>query len=184
MIYFTSDTHESHPNITGPSISKWKSGYRNFESIHEMNKTLVSNINSVVGEDDILIHLGDWSFGGFDNIAKFRNLIKCKNVHLILGNHDNHILKNKDNIQSIFSSVKHNDVLEYAGYKIIMQHYPPTDWIKKDNEFFLHGHCHNNLYLPGWIMDVGVDNPVCNFSPISIDRVVEYLIEKTTSELK
>jgi len=31
-----------------------------------MNDTLVNNINEMVGENDVLIHLGDWSFGGFE----------------------------------------------------------------------------------------------------------------------
>lgn len=39
-VWITSDTHFSHTNIAGPSVSSWKSGYRNFESVHEMNKAL------------------------------------------------------------------------------------------------------------------------------------------------
>ena len=31
-------------------------------------------------EDDFLIHLGDWSFGGFDSIKEFRSRINCKNI--------------------------------------------------------------------------------------------------------
>ncbi len=71
-----------------------------------MNDVIVDNINSIVGENDVLIHLGDWSFGGFDNIAEFRSRIVCKNVHLTYGNHDHHIRRNKDDIQSIFSSTQ------------------------------------------------------------------------------
>ena len=35
-----------------------------------------------------------WSFNGFDKIIEFRNRLNCKNIHLILGNHDTHIEKN------------------------------------------------------------------------------------------
>ena len=49
-----------------------------------MNTTLVDEINNKVGENDFLIHLGDFSFGGFDNIAEFRGRILCKNIHLFL----------------------------------------------------------------------------------------------------
>jgi hypothetical protein len=29
----------------------------------------------MVGQDDVLFHLGDWSFGGFESIEQFRNQI-------------------------------------------------------------------------------------------------------------
>ena len=97
QLFFTSDTHYNHTNICS-ATTKWVPTNRNtrqFNSLDEMNNTLVNNINEVVGENDILIHLGDWSFGGFDSIAEFRDRINCKNIHLIYGNHDHHIRKNK-----------------------------------------------------------------------------------------
>ena len=100
-IYFVSDTHFGHANICR-GVSKWSSenssnpnGTRDFDTIEEMNDAIVNAINSRVGEDDILYHLGDWSFGGWKNIYEFRKRIKCKNIHLILGNHDEHIQKDK-----------------------------------------------------------------------------------------
>ena len=74
-IWITSDTHFGHTNIVGPEISSWKSGYRDFKSLHEMNMALVDGINKYVKEDDILYHLGDWSFGGAQNILQFRKYI-------------------------------------------------------------------------------------------------------------
>ena len=98
-VFFTSDTHYSHANICSATtkwdFSKGERTFREFESLEEMNKTLVDNINKVVGEDDILFHLGDWSFGGIDKIWEFRKQIKCKNIHLITGNHDHHIINDK-----------------------------------------------------------------------------------------
>ena len=46
-------------------------------------------------ENDILYHLGDWSFGGLNQIWEFRKRLNCKKIHLILGNHDHHIENNK-----------------------------------------------------------------------------------------
>lgn len=101
-IFFTSDTHYGHTNICR-GISNWRdadgnvpvSQTRDFDTLSQMNDKIVESINSVVCEDDILFHLGDFSFGGFDNIAEFRSRIVCKNIHLILGNHDHHIERNK-----------------------------------------------------------------------------------------
>src|SRR5688500_13363848 len=94
-IYFTSDTHYGHKNIASEKGSQWKSGWRMYNSVDEMNQELVKSINTVVKADDILYHLGDWSFGGIENIWKFRKQVNCQNIHLILGNHDHHIESNK-----------------------------------------------------------------------------------------
>ena len=95
-IYFTSDTHFHHSNIC-KGTTKWDDSrtYRPYETLSEMDNALVEAINSTVGENDILFHLGDWSFGGIEQIWEFRKQIKCKNIHLITGNHDHHILGDK-----------------------------------------------------------------------------------------
>ena len=109
-IWFTSDTHYNHKNICR-GVTAWRTAddkipidqTRDFKDLGHMNDTIVNNINSVVGQDDILIHLGDWSFGGFDSIKEFRDRIICQNIYLAYGNHDHHIEKNKNDIQSLFT---------------------------------------------------------------------------------
>ena len=145
---------------------------RDFKSLEYMNDRIVYNINSKVGADDILFHLGDWSFGGFEKIKEFRDRIVCKNIHLILGNHDHHIEKNKDEIRSIFSSVQHYLDLEVVeaptaklipphSYRFILMHYPIASWIDMSKEtMHLHGHVHLPLHQvvgQGKSMDVGMD---------------------------
>lgn len=97
-VYLTSDTHYSHKNICKATTS-WEINrpgqVRDFKSLSHMNQTIVDNINLVVKEDDILIHFGDWSFGGIEQIWEFRKQIICKNIYLIFGNHDEHIITNK-----------------------------------------------------------------------------------------
>ena len=49
-------------------VSSWpekESNCRMFNTLEDMNTAIVKSINSVVGENDILYHLGDWSFGGW-----------------------------------------------------------------------------------------------------------------------
>ena len=131
------DTHYGHTNICR-ATTRWTDAdnvTRDFKSLDHMNDTIVNNINNVVGENDILIHLGDFSFGGFDNIIEFRNRIICKNIHLVLGNHDHHIERNKDDIQRLFTSVNHYINLdlrrpsafkkgEMDKYKFVLMHFP------------------------------------------------------------
>lgn len=94
-LWFTSDTHFGHKNIVSKE-SCWtdKSGCRDFPTKEAMSQNIVESINKYVKEDDILIHLGDWSFGGIENIWKYRKQIICKTIYLCIGNHDNNIRKN------------------------------------------------------------------------------------------
>lgn len=97
MIWFSADFHGYHKNICF-GTSSWKdkeSNCRKFNTIEEMNNEIVKSINSVVKETDTLYHLGDWSFGGWENIWNLRKQIVCKHIIQINGNHDEHIVKNK-----------------------------------------------------------------------------------------
>jgi len=88
-IWFSSDPHYGHTNIVR-GVSDWsnKDGCRDFKTVSEMNSHIVSQYNKYIKEDDVLFMLGDWSFGGIENIWNFRKQLLCKNIHLILGNHD------------------------------------------------------------------------------------------------
>lgn len=71
MIWFTSDFHFGHTNIAGPKVSNWKEGFRDFESVHEMNKTLTKTVNHYVQPEDTLYFLGDFAFGGHQSIPSY-----------------------------------------------------------------------------------------------------------------
>ena len=187
QLFFTSDTHYNHSNICS-STTSWVGAEnltRKFNSLNHMNDSLVNNINEVVGEDDVLIHLGDWSFGGFEMIGEFRNRIICKNIHLTYGNHDHHIRKNKEDIRDIFSSthdylfldVRRPSILGKGvmhKYSFVCMHYPIASWDSmNDGTIHLHGHVHlpTNLRLgDGKSLDVGVDGN--NLCPLSLDEIL------------
>ena len=188
-VFFTSDTHYNHTNICS-GVSEWDGsrGTREFNTLHQMNSSIVEGINNTVGEDDILIHLGDWSFGGFDKIEEFRNLIVCKNIHLILGNHDHHIKNDKDGVRSLFNSVNemcYLTIVEQARaknlpaqkHRFILCHFPVASWQDMGQGVkHLHGHVHlskGRRVGPGKMMDVGVDGN--NFKPIELHEVLSIL---------
>ena len=181
-VWITSDTHYQHTNICR-GVTNWrtKDGLipelqtRNFLTIDKMNDAIVNNINEVVGQDDVLIHLGDWSFGGFENIEELRNRIICKEIHLILGNHDHHIDRNREDCQKLFSSVQWFLQVSYMDDTIELLHYPISSWngLKK-GRIHLHGHCHlpnHKKFGNGRRMDVGMDgNP--DFAPYDLKRLI------------
>jgi calcineurin-like phosphoesterase family protein len=189
-LWFTSDTHYNHGNICS-ATTKWTDPVtcREFESLEKMNAYLVGNINEKVGQDDILFHLGDWSFGGFEQIELFRNQIVCKNIHIITGNHDHHIENNKEGIQSLFSSVnkylnlnvKWNVGTPLMGeQRFALMHFPIASW---DNmargAIHLHGHVHfpaDKRIGVGKMMDVGCDGN--ELYPIEMGEVLKLMREQ------
>lgn len=191
-LFFTSDTHYNHTNICR-GVTRWTDAEditRDFQTLDQMNDRIVAGINSSVGQDDILFHLGDWSFGGFEMIEQFRNRINCKNIHLILGNHDEHIERNKNNIQHIFSSVdrgltiyvempKKSNKDKKITHTFELSHYPFASWNNMNKgviHLFGHVHLPSNLrIMDGKAMDVGIDGN--GFDPISLTKVLT-LIEK------
>lgn len=196
-VFFCSDPHFGHSGIVR-GTSKWEGGKgtRDFDTLEEHDKALVDNINSTVGENDILFCLGDWSFGNYKNgenvtnIKKFRDQIKCKNIHLIFGNHDQEIRKDADRAKSRFLST--NDYLEIVvtdiptdqsekplKYHIIMSHYSHRVWNKSHcGSWMLFGHSHANLRgVEGKSVDVGFDNHL-EFKPFSFQELKEIMKNK------
>ena len=150
-VFITSDTHYAHKNICR-GVTDWRTqdgeipvgSTRDFETIEQMNNRLVNGINNVVGQDDTLIMLGDVSFGGFENIGIFLDRLICKNIHLILGNHDTHIENDRENIQSRFLSVQHYLEVNINDKNFVLCHYPLQSWNGLNKGVIhLHGHVHH-----------------------------------------
>jgi calcineurin-like phosphoesterase family protein len=167
-VWVFSDPHYGHKNICR-GVTAWRTmegeipvdQTRDFNSLEDMNNAIVNNINEVVGQDDIAICLGDWSFGGFEKIKEFWDRIFCKNIHLILGNHDHHIDRNRDGVRGLFKSVSHYETLKVGQFEFRLMHYPISSWDGLNKGVMhLHGHCHLPTHMrfgKGQRMDVGMD---------------------------
>lgn len=150
-IFFSSDFHYNHKNLV-KGTSEWsnKARCRNFQTLEQHNETLVNNINNIVKPKNTLYFLGDWSFGGADNILKFRKLIRCENIHFILGNHDDHIFNKQASLlgggSNGFLSISHYKKVKIDNQTICLFHFPQRGWDKAaKGTWMLHGHCHGTL---------------------------------------
>lgn len=174
-IFFTSDTHFGHNNII-------KYTNRPFVDADEMDKVLVDNINAKVSPRDILYVLGDFAMGKSKNklqhAQKMLSQIHCKNVYLVIGNHD---VQGIERLKEIgFTDVYQMREIHHNGTKFVLCHYPLMEW----NGFYhgayhLHGHVHNDASYNEDMRerdikryDVGVD--ANDYAPISIDEIVEF----------
>jgi len=183
-VWITSDTHYHHTNICR-GVTRWRTldgkipinQTRNFQDLDEMDSVIVNNINSKVGPNDTLIHLGDVAFGGFEKIGEFLNRLVCKNIHLVLGNHDHHIRNNRENIQERFLSV--SDYLQVRIYDqdFVLSHYPFASWNGLNKGVIhLYGHIHSgykNKFGNGKKMDVGMDGN--DMRPYKLSEIVHMM---------
>lgn len=156
MIYFTSDTHFGHRRI----IEHCK---RPFDHIHIMDQVILDRINETVGTDDTLYILGDFTFrGGIPSEYRYR--INCKDVHLILGNHDKRSLYDAD--KHGFNTVQEVKEIIYCNQRIYLSHYPHRTWPgSHKGSWMLYGHVHSKLDAEDKessrkTLDVGVDNTI------------------------
>ena len=184
VVWITSDTHYSHKNICR-GVTNWRTkdgkipieSTRDFNTIEDMNSVIVDNINSKIGPDDTLIHLGDLSFGGFDKIGQFLDRLVCKNIHLVLGNHDHHIKNNRENIHDRFLSVQNYLEVNIGGANFVLSHYPLCSWNQlSKGAIQLHGHVHlptNKKWGNGKILDVGVDGN--HYQPYKLTEIVHMM---------
>jgi len=168
MIWFTADTHFRHANII-------RYCNRPFGSVEEMDEVLLRNINECVRPDDTLYHLGDFALHG-RGVEKIRPKIKCRNVTLILGNHDPHSFDGTPTpaLAEHFSKVAtmmHVTVeVDKQRHLVVLCHYAMRVWPHSHRgSWHLYGHSHGKLPPVPGTLDVGVD---CHdYRPISAHEV-------------
>ena len=167
-IYLISDTHFYHENI----IHSCK---RPFADVEEMNEALVVNWNNVVGNDDIVYHLGDFSFGNFEETQSILRRLNGR-ICLILGNHDR--------ARSVswwqrcgFYRVYDRPILVEEYF--LLSH-EPLAWSDDSSTVFasVYGHVHNRPeFRPVTARTHNVSVEVIGYTPILLNDVLRNMLE-------
>lgn len=161
MIHFTSDWHLRHQGII--EICN-----RPFKSLVDMERTLIRNWNAVVGDEDTVYMVGDFSLESArqrqwyeDTLAKMRG-----RKILVVGNHDN------------------NKIYFYAGdrgvgffkvaypYELVEEFvviHDPVAAIVYPEKNFITGHVHQQWHTMHNCYNCGVD--VNDYVPVSIETI-------------
>ena len=151
MYYFTSDEHYDHFNI----IEYCK---RPFHSVAEMQCALIDRHNSIVRENDVVIHAGDFCFKE-ETAKKVIPLLNGRHI-FIKGSHD--LWMSKKAVQIWEKTIE--------GIHVVVCHYSMRTWpMSHYNSWQLYGHSHGRLSPIGKQWDIGVDNN--NFCPVSFDKI-------------
>ena len=187
MIYFIADLNFGHKNCM--SFDN-----RPFKTIEEHDETIIKNWNNVVGIDDEVYLLGDISwYNSTKTIEIFNNL--NGNIHLIKGNHDDKLLRNKE-LQKRFVEITNYKELDIGDGKIIVLcHYPIPCFNKHYyGSYHFYGHVHTGfednmmeqikyqmtaLYdKPCNMWNVGCMKTYMNYTPRTFKEIVERKEEK------
>lgn len=170
MDYFSADWHLGHGNII-------KYCFRPFSNTDEMDAEIIDNTNEVVMQNDRLIIIGDVAFkGAGDAMASYRRRIVCKNVFVVLGNHDKEQV-----IRRYFSVLPAEYMYVHKespnDFRMVLSHYRMDVWEHAHHGAgHLYGHSHGKLKPKTgpdgrglMCFDVGVDT--WNFKPLSLTQV-------------
>ena len=175
-IFLTSDTHFGHDREF-----IWK--VRGFNSVEEMNETIVQKWNEIVSTEDDVYILGDVILGDPSNIEYVKRL--NGKLHIVLGNHDTS--KREGMYRSLPNVIEVAEVgirLKYKKHHFVLTHYPMmTGNLEKESlkqmSLNLYGHTHqaSNFFndMP-FMYHVGVDSHDC--IPVLLDDVIEEMYAK------
>lgn len=140
-VWFTSDLHFMHNNVIKycdrPTTPE------------EQTDWLINQLNEFIGPDDIVYHLGDFTFVG----PKKKDLVKniLDRLHgkwrFILGNHDNEsMLREVIKEYECHEVIGNYQELKYAERKLVLCHYPFKTWnCSNRGSINIHGHTHGEL---------------------------------------
>jgi calcineurin-like phosphoesterase family protein len=153
---------------------------RPFKNGQEMSLHFIEECNRVVGKQDTLYIVGDYAS---DGEGYYRQMIRCRNVWCILGNHDN-----RQKCVKVFGRHKAIDYHYTHIMKVptMLFHYPIAYWDKSHyGSFHLYGHVHrrredtlSELFPGRRSLDIGVDNIAHitgEYRPVSELEVYQWL---------
>ena len=181
-IWFTSDQHYFHHNII--RYSK-----RPFRDVYEMNEELIARHNRVVGPNDLVIQLGDFTMNDKYAESVFRRL--HGHQKLIPGNHDPCYRKHsrwqhwtEKYLKMGFLEVLQQDEIEIKRHKVLIDHMPYVQDSRHGDKYaayrpkdqgrwLLHGHIHTMWKVRDRQINVGVD--VWNYAPVHIDELAKLI---------
>lgn len=180
--YFIADLHLGHKNVL--SFDN-----RPFKDVDENDSVIIANWNYAVGIDDDIYILGDISWY---NSTKTIDIMKTLNgnKHLIKGNHDGKLLKNKQLRDQFVEITDYKELDLGKGKGIVLCHYPiPCFKNHYYGWYHLYAHVHSSfewnmmervkyemteLYdKPCLMFNVGAMIDYMNFTPRTLDEILK-----------
>ena len=170
MIYYISDLHFGHRNVIAMDG-------RPFETIEEMDATLIRLWNERVTEGDDVYIVGDFAYhNNYTAIWYLRQLKGRK--HLIIGNHDRHTIQDTKAMECV-ASVEKMARIEDQDRVVSLCHFPIAEWNgKRHGGYHVHGHIHirrDEVYefMSRFDKALNAGCMINGYRPVTLDELIE-----------
>lgn len=179
-LWLTADEHYHHRRI----LQYQK---RPFSTVEEMNDRLIEAHNSVVGDEDVVIHVGDFSFGKAEDFARVAE--RLAGAHFFMdGSHDRSMREffaegHGEGSQRLFLLPKLFE-FTFQKTKVVLCHYAMENWWASHygrSSVHFHGHSHGRFCSAKQAVDIGVDTN--NFLPYQIEDAISLALAKLPTEV-
>lgn len=168
MNYYIADCHFGDEKVI-------RFSHRPFETVEEMDRTMIENWNARIYPWDDVYILGDL-IARSDRPRDYLEQLKGR-LHLIRGNHDAAIAASPD-LSSFFVEICDYLVVHDETHRLVLFHYPLLEW---DGFYYgtwhVFGHIHNHpsltqsrVRLLPKALNCGVD--ITGFRPLRFDELV------------
>jgi calcineurin-like phosphoesterase family protein len=160
-VWVTGDWHFGHWTSDTRNIIKYCD--RPFDSILQMNRTLIDNANALVKPEDIVYHVGDFSF-----YRPWSDILKQLNGTWVFlwGNHDSKRFNNVPLHRAI--------ELRRFGKRIYLNHHPEECMDIRGFDIYLTAHIHQKwktrIMGMNYLINIGVDQ--WGFKPVHLDWLI------------
>ena len=173
MNSYISDTHFGHKNCI--SFDN-----RPFSDVDEMDSELITRWNNKVTNDDEVYILGDFAVNNKrDEVWYLEQLNGHK--HLVIGNHDDRLLKNADAMKYFESVDKIMGIRDYVNGKkmvVVLCHFPMVEWYRsRHGAWHVFEHIHGDVSTSAKCMS-GLEHTlnagavVNNYEPSTMDELI------------
>lgn len=134
-----------------------------------MNEKIIENWNKTIKPNDIVYHLGDFTFGSWKHIEPLSKRLNGRK-HLILGNHDYKAKNFVDHFENVMSFQE----IKNLRVPVVLCHFPlhesAFNYRIGDKGLCIHGHMHEKKMPDSRWVNVCVEN--INYTPIHIEDAI------------
>ena len=169
MNYYIADTHLGHKNCI-------EFDNRPFATVEEMDETIITNWNAVVCDTDDVYIIGDFCYRSSRSPTWYLERLKGRK-HLIIGNHDRHLLKDEEAMKAFVSADKMT-YLKDGKYTVTLCHFPMAEW----NQYYrgawhIHGHIHGETkgcyrFLKDEDRALNAGCMINNYMPVTMEQLI------------
>lgn len=169
MNLYISDLHFGHKDIINFD-------HRPFRDVDEMDRCLIKLWNSRIQKNDDIYIVGDFACDNEKPEQWYLRQLRG-NKHLIVGNHDNKLLKNNE-AMVYFESAESLLRLTDQDRKIVLCHYPMAKLCENpDVSYFVYGHIHSKKdemfeLIKTYKNTLNASACINNYTPGSINELI------------